>query len=208
LVYHKETTIAEKLHALVTLERGNSRMKDFFDLYVLAQEFAFTGDRLIAAVRDAFAKRGTAIPLEKPDGLTQDFAADAGKLAQWKAFLNQNVSPPRDTLTLSEVITAIAAFLLPILDRARIGTDDATKPMQWTPGGLWQEAETQQSRQALDELVALSEEMGLYEMEWRHTIERGDQERTTDTAQPDGTGEAIVQRVVAQITESTGDADA
>ena len=138
LAYHKETTIAEKLHALVTLERGNSRMKDFFDLYVLAQEFAFTGDRLTAAVRDAFAKRGTAIPLETPDGLTQDFAADAGKLTQWKAFLNQNVSPPRNTLTLSEVVEAIAAFLLPVLDRANKGMD-VTKPTRWTPGGPWQE---------------------------------------------------------------------
>ena len=82
LAYHKETTIAEKLHALVTLERGNSRMKDFFDLYVLSQEFRFTQDRLTAAVWDAFARRGTAIPTEATDGLTQDFARDPGKLTQ------------------------------------------------------------------------------------------------------------------------------
>ena len=44
LAYQKETTIAEKLHALVILERGNSRMKDFFDIYVLSQEFSFTDE--------------------------------------------------------------------------------------------------------------------------------------------------------------------
>lgn len=134
LAYQKETTIAEKLHALVVLARGNSRMKDFFDLYVLAQEFSFTMATLSAAVRDAFARRSTALPVTVPDGLTQDFAQDPAKQTQWKAFLKQNVSPPRDALALPDVITGINAFLLPVLDAAR-GDSDASAT--WAPGGPW-----------------------------------------------------------------------
>ena len=141
-VYQKETTIAEKLHAIVTLERANSRMKDFFDLYVLSQEFAFTSVRLTAAVRDTFARRGTAIPAGSPDGLTQDFAADSAKLSQWKAFLRQNVSPPRDALTLAEVIAQIAAFLIPILEAARESSSREPRSAIWEPGGQWQEEST------------------------------------------------------------------
>lgn len=153
--YQKETAIAEKLHALVVLERANSRMKDFFDLYVLSQEFGFTREGLSGAVRDAFAQRATLIPTQAPDGLTPDFAGDAGKLAQWKAFLRQNVSPPRDTLQLPDVISALAAFLLPVLaaaadDRSEDFDDKsaearspkaealAPKAATWPPGGPWQ----------------------------------------------------------------------
>ncbi len=156
LAYQKETVIAEKLHALVVLERGNSRMKDFFDLYVLSQEFPFTQERLGVAVRDAFAKRGTLIPAEAPDGLTQDFARDGGKLTQWKAFLTQNVSPPRDTLALPNVVEAIAAFLLPVLTATQQGSEqpesgseqsghaeenqaeeEQADAASWAPGGPW-----------------------------------------------------------------------
>jgi predicted nucleotidyltransferase component of viral defense system len=134
LAYQKETTIAEKLHALVILERGNSRMKDFFDLYVLAQEFSFTMATLSAAVHDAFARRSTALPITVPDGLTQDFAQDPAKQTQWRAFLKQNVSPPRDTLALPDVIAAINGFLLPVIDAAR---DDYNAAKTWEPGGPW-----------------------------------------------------------------------
>lgn len=145
LAYQKETAIAEKLHALVTLERGNSRMKDFFDLYVLSQEFAFTQERLSVAVRDAFARRGTAIPTEAPDGLTQDFARDPGKLRQWKAFQAQNVTPPRNTGALPDVVSALAEFLLPVLMAARTGTSQHTienevvenNSAQRAPSGPW-----------------------------------------------------------------------
>ena len=136
LAYQKETAIAEKLHALVTLERGNSRMKDFFDLYVLSEEFGFTQERLSAAVRDAFARRRTAIPTEAPDGLTQDFARDPSKLVQWKAFQVQSVTPPRDTWALPDVIAALGVFLLPVLTAARNETVES-ELLEWPPGGPW-----------------------------------------------------------------------
>lgn len=130
--YQKETAIAEKLHALVVLERNNSRMKDFFDLFILSQEFPFISDRLSAAVRDAFARRKTFLPAEIPDGLSQDFAHD--KTALWRAFLKQSVSPPRDSLELPAVISALAAFLWPVLEAARSTSHEL---LVWEPGGPW-----------------------------------------------------------------------
>ncbi len=134
LAYQKETVIAEKLHALVILERSNSRMKDFFDLYVLSQEFEFTEAQLRAAVRDVFVRRKTTIPNEIPDGLTQNFARDPAKIVQWKAFLSENVTPPRNALILAEVVAALAKFLLPLLAEADDASADGTK---WQQGGPW-----------------------------------------------------------------------
>lgn len=145
LAYQKETAIAEKLHALVVLERGNSRMKDFFDLYVLSQEFDFTQKRLSAAVRDAFARRGTALPTDAPDGLTQDFASAPGKAAQWAAFLKQSAAPPRSTVALPDVIDTIAAFLLPVLAAAAddLGAEDHFRESTaWPAGGPWQRTDS------------------------------------------------------------------
>jgi predicted nucleotidyltransferase component of viral defense system len=115
MAYQKETSIAEKLHAIVHLKRDNTRMKDFFDLYILFQEFAFEKETLHQAILYTFQKRGTALPTQVPDGLTQEFANDSTKMAQWKSFLKENVPPPNNTLVLSEVIAVVASFLLPLL---------------------------------------------------------------------------------------------
>jgi len=134
--YQKETAIAEKLHALVVLERSNSRMKDFYDLFVLSREFSFGSTLLGAAIRDAFARRKTELPNEAPDGLTMAFAQDPHKITQWNAFLQQNVADPRAAPALAEIVTAIAAFLLPVLTSAR---EPSTCPTTWSPGGPWVE---------------------------------------------------------------------
>ncbi len=114
LAYQMETAIAEKVHTLVVLERANSRMKDFFDLYILCEEFSFKKQKLASVVREVFERRETPITDLTPDGLTEAFATDTSKKTQWKAFLNEGVSPPRNSLDLSAVIVKLAQFLLPV----------------------------------------------------------------------------------------------
>jgi Nucleotidyl transferase AbiEii toxin, Type IV TA system len=116
MAYQKETTIAEKFHAMVNLQRDNTRMKDFFDLYILFQAFSFDKETLYQAILYTFQKRGTNIPTAIPDGLSQDFANDPVKIAQWNSFLKQNVPPPNDKISLLEVITTVASFVLPVLN--------------------------------------------------------------------------------------------
>src|SRR3546814_4809860 len=65
--YARETVIAEKLQAMVALGRANSRMKDFYDLWILKRSFSFDDDRLARAIAATFARRGTALPTEPPD---------------------------------------------------------------------------------------------------------------------------------------------
>ena len=85
--YPPETIVAEKLQAMVALGMLNSRMKDFFDLWAISQTFPFDGPVLGDALRATFTRRGTLLPAGTPIALTQAFADDAAKQAQWRAFI-------------------------------------------------------------------------------------------------------------------------
>ena len=89
-VYPVYTVIAEKYQAMVLLGQANSRMKDFFDLAVIAQRTQLDGATLAAAIAATFARRQTALPTECPLALTKPFGQDVGKLRQWQAFLKKN----------------------------------------------------------------------------------------------------------------------
>ena len=78
-VYPKETVVAEKLQAMVALGIANSRMKDFYDLYVLQRDFAFEVSTLSKAIEATFKRRKTEIPQEPPPALTEEFGRDQTK---------------------------------------------------------------------------------------------------------------------------------
>jgi len=108
--YARETVIAEKFQAMVALGRANSRMKDFYDIWILSRSFSFDDDRLARAIAATFARRGTAIPVDRPDALSPAFAADELKQQQWRAFLEDAALNPG---TLAEVTDDLAEFLMP-----------------------------------------------------------------------------------------------
>lgn len=108
--YARETVIAEKFQAMVDLGRANTRLKDFYDIWVLSRLFAFDDDRLARALAATFARRGTALPTEAPDALTPGFSGDPEKQAQWRAFI-ENVA--EDPGGLDDVVAALAAFIMP-----------------------------------------------------------------------------------------------
>lgn len=60
--YPRETVVAEKLQAMVDLGIVNTRMKDFYDLWVIASQFSFYGPLLAEAIKATFARRGTQVP--------------------------------------------------------------------------------------------------------------------------------------------------
>lgn len=99
-VYPRAAVAAEKLEAVVSLGMANSRMKDFFDLRALAREGLLDTQMLADALAATFQRRGTVFPVELPLGLSDEFAHDVGKRAQWKAFLNKNRldAPPLDVV--------------------------------------------------------------------------------------------------------------
>jgi hypothetical protein len=131
--YPRETVVAEKFQAMVALGMGNSRMKDFFDVWVLARSFAFAGPVLADAVRATFARRKTPVPAAPPLALTAEFGTDARKVTQWRAFLKKGKLDAGGA-ELSEVCDSLAGFLVPLASSvAGGGAFDRT----WAAGGPW-----------------------------------------------------------------------
>ena len=114
--YPPETVIAEKFQAMVFLGRANSRMKDFYDIWVLSRSNQFDGDALARAIRATFDRRQTIIPTDAPDCLTPAFAGDPAKQQQWASFIADVATKPG---SLDDVIAALAAFLMPHARAAR-----------------------------------------------------------------------------------------
>jgi predicted nucleotidyltransferase component of viral defense system len=84
--YPVETVIAEKFHAMVVLGQANSRMKDYYDVWMLRSTFELEPERLRQAIAATFARRNTPIPAEVPVGLSDAFGNDPGKRRQWEAL--------------------------------------------------------------------------------------------------------------------------
>jgi len=131
-VYPREAVVAEKLKAMVTLGMLNSRMKDFYDIWLLAGHFDFEGKSLATAIRATSQARGTELPVT-PVALTPEFAEDETKRTQWRAFVRRNrlEDAPED---LAEAVAAIAEFLQPVL-AAMAGPRLAG--MIWRAPGPW-----------------------------------------------------------------------
>jgi len=94
--YPPETVIAEKFHAMVALGRANSRMKDYYDVWMLMSTFEIEPERMRRAIMATFARRNTPVPAAIPDGLSDAFADDTSKQRQWDAFA-RNLSAPTPT---------------------------------------------------------------------------------------------------------------
>ena len=73
LMYPKETVIAEKLEAVVSNGIYNSRMKDFFDLWMMSKLFVYEEGEVINAIRATFERRNTIFPNMIPVGLSDEF---------------------------------------------------------------------------------------------------------------------------------------
>jgi len=135
--YSRETAIAEKLNAMFQHGRLNSRMKDYFDIGLLAQHFEFTGEKLSRAIRATFTRRGTELSAT-PIGLDDAFAEEPGKQVQWTAFLRK-IQATTTTTSLLEQVRAVRQFLAPVLV-AMVEAVPFTR--RWVPGGPWsQDAE-------------------------------------------------------------------
>jgi hypothetical protein len=130
--YPRETVIAEKFQAMVYLRTLNSRMKDFYDVWLLARQFAFDGPLLARAISATFANRETTIDVV-PIAFTSEFTGQASTRAQWTAF-GKKLSNTECPETLADVVSFLAQFLLPI---ARACADGDSFEQRWPPPGPW-----------------------------------------------------------------------
>mgnify|MGYP005995087285 CR=1 FL=1 len=105
--YPRATVIAEKFEAITSLGMGNSRMKDFFDLWVLSRHSEPPLDELRQALQATFKRRGTQLPGTLPVGLSDEFPASKEKQIQWRAFVSRNsLNAP----TLDEIVLHLREF--------------------------------------------------------------------------------------------------
>jgi hypothetical protein len=125
--------VAEKYEALVDLAGTNSRMKDFYDLWMLARTTAFDGATLGEAIRRTFQRRGTALPPETPIGLSAAWASDEQVTGFWRGFLARSGLQGKAP-ALADVVAALREFLLPPTAALR---DGVRFDRWWPPGGPW-----------------------------------------------------------------------
>lgn len=113
-VYPRYTVIAEKFEAMVTLGMKNSRLKDFFDIWLLTECFDFDFITLKQALERTFERRKTPFPATLPTALTDEFIKDKMKLSQWNAFLRKT-RPKQFPDSLEMATNRITEFLLPMM---------------------------------------------------------------------------------------------
>ncbi|NLT35553.1 MAG: nucleotidyl transferase AbiEii/AbiGii toxin family protein [Gaiellales bacterium] len=135
LAYHPATAVAEKFEAIVSLGLVNSRLKDFYDLWLLATTLPFAGRQLRDSIAATFARRETPLPNDIPVGLTDVYAGQETVVSMWSAFARKlqisGVGPPPD---LPEVISIIQVFIMPPALAAAVQQDfDAA----WSHGNGW-----------------------------------------------------------------------
>lgn len=133
LAYSPESAIAEKFQAMVMLDSANSRMKDFYDIWLLARSHAFKGTLLSQAIHATFQRRQTPLPLDPPTALNDGFAKDNTKQTQWNAFVRKGRLTV-DKVTFGEVIEVLRTFLMPPTLAAAKGEGFES---HWLAGGPW-----------------------------------------------------------------------
>jgi predicted nucleotidyltransferase component of viral defense system len=131
-VYSRETVIAEKLHAMISLDEANTRFKDFYDLFMLSEHFSFSLNTLCSSVQHTFERRRTMLPQSAPRPMTTAFYADETRALQWRRHLDKNglLGAARDFADVGE---RLRVFFDPVWDSVHSMTIVST----WPPRGPW-----------------------------------------------------------------------
>jgi len=116
--YPPETVIAEKFQAMTVLGMANSRMKDFYDIWMLITNFEFDGMVIQTAIERTFQNRSTELPTEKHIIFSEEFADN--KRDQWSAFSRK--LRDKNTIVMDQIIAVMRGFFFPVLHASQQGT--------------------------------------------------------------------------------------
>ncbi|RGF54605.1 nucleotidyl transferase AbiEii/AbiGii toxin family protein [Roseburia sp. AF02-12] len=129
--YSIETTVAEKIDAILSLMEFSSRMKDYYDIYYLANKFDFDGATLTEALKKTFENRGHSFTIEQFEQV-MSFDNDEAMQKKWKAFVRKIDTKTND---YSTVLKTIKTFLTKPFMAAVEGTEITDN---WTAqNGRW-----------------------------------------------------------------------
>ncbi len=131
--YTMESTIAEKFQAMVKLGVLNSRMKDFYDIWILSRTSDFKGNLLAEAVAKTFEKRKTPVTLDTAL-FNPSFGKDGNKNVQCRGFIRKTklINAPEP---FEEVMTAVKLFLEPLASSI---AERRAFNSNWIAPGPWQ----------------------------------------------------------------------
>ncbi len=127
--YSIETTVAEKLDAILSLMEFSSRMKDYYDLYYLANKFDFDGAVLTEALRETFANRNRQFTAEQFEQIIA-FDTDDGMQKKWKAFTKKTGIKAEDLRTVLDVISVF------LFEPCIAAIEKREYSMQWSTANL------------------------------------------------------------------------
>lgn len=130
--YPKESVVAEKFHAMIRHDELNSRMKDYYDVWLLAMTFEFASVSLQKALETTFRKRDTELPTERPASLTAEFASI--NQTRWKSFLSKLDIDPAQSNSFENIMEEIWKFLKEPL---QISGQKSKVDHRWIPGKGW-----------------------------------------------------------------------
>jgi predicted nucleotidyltransferase component of viral defense system len=131
LAYPVESAIAEKLQAMVALGNANSRMKDFYDVWIYSNHLDFNTDTLLKAIDATFKNRETPVPAKEFEALSRRFAEQ--HRVQWNAFVKK-IGEHDLTDAFVSVVEKIETFATPLLRSLAHGE---TLSQQWKAGNGW-----------------------------------------------------------------------
>ena len=117
--YSLYSVISEKFEAIVSLGNANSRYKDFYDIYILADKYEFDGRKLREAVRETFEHRATAF--DDIIAFEDEFLKSEIHQKRWTAFMRKK----RTLLNIEfdEIIDLIKKFLIPVIESIKNNID-------------------------------------------------------------------------------------
>ena len=122
--YSVSSVISEKFEAIVSLGNANSRYKDFYDIYILADRYDLDGMELKGSVKETFEHRGTGF--NDIFVFTDDFITSEIHQNRWKAFLKKKKALVK--VELNDVVNLLRTLLLPVVDSI---TDDTEYTAKW-----------------------------------------------------------------------------
>lgn len=132
--YPPESVISEKFEAMMKLGMLNSRMKDFYDIWLMTRQFDFDGVNIAVALRKTFEHRKTQLPGRRPLFADELYDQKSDRQTLWAAFLRKNAiehAPEK----LSSTVKAIERFLIKPLDAIHKNLEFK---QTWHAAGKWQ----------------------------------------------------------------------
>jgi len=129
--YPMVTAIAEKAHAMTVRGLDNSRMKDFYDIWLLSELFDHDYSTLRLAICKTYERRQTALPTSQPDCFSDEFMLMPTKQTQWNAFIRKNRLSEKPE-NFATAVSRIKDFLMPVF------LPSANTPMKWLAAHGWE----------------------------------------------------------------------